>query len=95
MAPHYLVKSKKSVSTINHLDFSHLQLDKFSEHEICFFFTNQKLFTMAALQTFKIIWYAWWWHPRSMTYALAITMHTSHPTFSEFMMGLIPAEHDG
>jgi len=43
---------------MNHVGHSHLQLDKFSEHEIRFF-TNQKLFTMAALWTFIIIWYAW------------------------------------
>ena len=62
-------KSSPTASCLGHLQ---MQLDKFSQQEILLFFTDQKLFTVVPLWTYKITLYTWRWQPKYMTYALAI-----------------------
>jgi len=46
MSPHYPVKSQKVIFNNKCLEHSQLQIDKFSEGQICFIsFTDEKLFT--------------------------------------------------
>jgi len=55
MSPHYLVKSKMSLSTINRLGHSQLQLNELSKHKIDFFAQMKKTVTYNdKLQTLQL-----------------------------------------